>query len=214
MTMTDEPTELTDDEARALADRIWADRNGNISGAELARECGRSARWGTKQTARLRGTTGTASVPTPRAEPVPTGTPPAEPAARPTVPPRPAPARHAARPEADAGTRDWADKVVVLIVALVAALGSYGHMRHVALMAGEAEWFTWLFPLTVDGLALAALRRGEQGRAWLALAIVVGVVANVGAYYPDAVTVAAPAVFAWPPLALYGTHRLLRMQER
>ncbi len=39
-------------------------------------------------------------------------------------------------------------------VALVAAVASYSHMRSVALAAGESELVAFLFPLTVDGLAI------------------------------------------------------------
>jgi hypothetical protein len=55
-------------------------------------------------------------------------------------------------------------------------------------------------PNTVDGLVLAALRRGRAGRWWIALGI--------------AVSAAGPIVSAWPPLALFGTHRLLHAHKR
>ena len=41
-------------------------------------------------------------------------------------------------------------------VALVAAVASFSHMHSVALAAGESELVAWLFPLTVDGLAIVA----------------------------------------------------------
>ena len=43
----------------------------------------------------------------------------------------------------------------VLAVALVAALASYEHMRALASLAGEG-WRSWLLPISVDGLAVAA----------------------------------------------------------
>ena len=105
--------------------------------------------------------------------------------------------------------RHWADTAVVLVVALVAAAASYGHMLHVAVLAGEPLWLARAFFLTVDGLALAALRRGDAGRRWLALALAVSVAANVGAQFPEHAAAAGPLVSAWPPLARFGTHRLL-----
>jgi hypothetical protein len=41
-------------------------------------------------------------------------------------------------------------------VALTAGLASFHHMHEVALTAGESELVAWLFPLTVDGLAIVA----------------------------------------------------------
>ena len=91
----------------------------------------------------------------------------------------------------------------------MAAAASYGHMYEVASLAGEPTWIARAWPITVDGLALAALRRGEQGRPWLILGLAVSVAANVVAQYPELAVAAAPAISAFPPLALYGTHRLL-----
>jgi hypothetical protein len=73
----------------------------------------------------------------------------------------------------------------------------------------EPLWFARAFPITVDGLVLAALRRGEHGRAWLLLGVAVSVAANVVANFPELAEAAGPAVSACPPLTLYGTHRLL-----
>jgi hypothetical protein len=102
-----------------------------------------------------------------------------------------------------------ADVAVTLVVALVAGAASYGHMLDVALIAGEPLWIARAFPITVDGLVLAAIRRGPAGRRWLALAAAVSVAANVLAQYPHHAAAAGPIVSAWPPLALYGTHCLL-----
>lgn len=110
--------------------------------------------------------------------------------------------RHAAR-------QPWLDTAITLVVAAVAAAASYGHMAHVATLAGEPLWLARAFPITVDGLVLAAIRRGESGRWWLVLGLVVSVGANVLAQFPATVDQIAPAVAAWPPVALYGTHRLL-----
>lgn len=109
--------------------------------------------------------------------------------------------------------RTWPDALVVLVVASVAAAASYGHMLEVALAAGEPLWIARAFPITVDGLVIAALRRGEEGRRWLGLAVFISVATNVLAQFPEHAEVLGPAVSAWPPLALYGTHRLLHRQD-
>jgi hypothetical protein len=103
----------------------------------------------------------------------------------------------------------WLDPLVTLAVAVVCAAASYGHMHHVALLAGEPLWIARAWPVTVDGLVLAALRRGREGRLWLALGIAVSMAANVLAQFPELAASAGPFVSAWPPVALYGTHRLL-----
>ena len=108
--------------------------------------------------------------------------------------------------------RSWIDTGVTLVVALVAALASYGHMNHVAHLAGESLWIARAWPITVDGLVIAALRRGEAGLPWLVLGLAVSIGSNVLAQYPDVVADVAPAIAAWPPLALYGTHRLLHRE--
>lgn len=110
--------------------------------------------------------------------------------------------------------RSWLDSAITLVVALVAAAASYGHMLHVALLAGEPLWIARAWPITVDGLVLAALRRGERGRGWLALGAAVSVAANVLAQYPELAANAGPVISAWPPVALYGTHRLLHGKRR
>lgn len=107
----------------------------------------------------------------------------------------------------------WLDSAIILAVAVVAAAASYGHMLEVAVWAGEPVWLARAFPLTVDGLVLAALRRGRQGRWWLGLGIAVSVAANMLARYPDLAASLGPVISAWPPLALFGTHRLLHAQR-
>jgi hypothetical protein len=47
----------------------------------------------------------------------------------------------------------------------------------------------------------------------LALGIAVSVAANMLARYPDLAATAGPVVSAWPPLALFGTHRLLQARR-
>jgi hypothetical protein len=106
--------------------------------------------------------------------------------------------------------RSWLDLAAMLIVALVAMAASYGHMFEVAMMAGENIWIARMFPITVDGLVLVALRRGgPESRWWLALGIAVSVAANVAAAEP---TIEGRLVAAWPPLCVLGTHRLLHLR--
>jgi hypothetical protein len=101
------------------------------------------------------------------------------------------------------------DVLVTLVVALVAAGASWGHIERLALLAGQPLWIARTLPLSVDGLVLAAFRRGEHGRRWLALGLAASVAANVVAQFPSVAAYAGPVVTAWSPLALYGCHRLL-----
>jgi hypothetical protein len=109
--------------------------------------------------------------------------------------------------------------VAVLLVAVVAAVASYEHMRALAVVAGEG-WRSWLLPISVDGLAVAAsltmlVRRRAGlpagGLAWVALLLGLGasMAANVAAAEP---TVAGRLVAAWPPVALLLAYELLMQQ--
>ena len=116
----------------------------------------------------------------------------------------------------------WVQRVTtaaVLSVALVAAIASYEHMRALADLAGEG-WRSWLLPISVDGLAVAAsmtmlvrrragLRAG--GLAWVALLLGLGasLAANVAAAEP---TVQGRLVAAWPPVGLLLSYELLMQQ--
>ncbi|MCA1654940.1 MAG: DUF2637 domain-containing protein [Pseudonocardiaceae bacterium] len=109
----------------------------------------------------------------------------------------------------------------VLLVAAVAAVVSYAHMQHVAERAGEA-WRSWLIPLSIDGLVVAASmvlltrRRAGLPGGWLAWWALLGGVgaslaANVAAAEPD---VTARVVAAWPALAFAVGIELLLSQRR
>jgi hypothetical protein len=109
--------------------------------------------------------------------------------------------------------------LAVVLVAGVAAVASYEHMRALAALAGE-EWRSWLLPVSVDGLAVAAsmtmlVRRRAGlpagGLAWVALLLGLGasLAANVAAADP---TVAGRLVAAWPPVALLLAYELLMQQ--
>jgi hypothetical protein len=116
----------------------------------------------------------------------------------------------------------WVRRVTtaaVLLVALVAAIASYEHMRALAELAGEG-WRSWLLPISVDGLAVAAsmtmLVRRRAGLpagalAWVALLLGLGasLAANVAAAEP---TVQGRLVAAWPPLGLLLSYELLMQQ--
>jgi hypothetical protein len=107
----------------------------------------------------------------------------------------------------------------VIVVALVAAAASYEHMRALALDAGEG-WRSWLLPLSVDGMMVAAsmamLSRRRAGQpagtlAWIALlaGAATSIAANVAAAEP---TLTGRAVAAWPPIALALAYELLLQQ--
>jgi hypothetical protein len=107
----------------------------------------------------------------------------------------------------------------VLAVAGVAAVASYEHMRALAELAGEG-WRSWLLPVSVDGLAVAAsmtmLVRRRAGQAagalpWVALLLGLGasLAANVAAADP---TVVGRLVAAWPPVGLLLSYELLLQQ--
>ena len=119
----------------------------------------------------------------------------------------------------------WATRATtvaaVLLVAAVAAIVSYEHMRTVADRAGE-DWRAWLLPLSVDGLVVAGsmvlLTRRRAGLpggrlAWCALLGGVGasLAANVAAAEP---TATARVVAAWPALAFAVAFELLLQQRR
>lgn len=94
------------------------------------------------------------------------------------------------------------------LVAGVAAVASYTHMRELASRHGEV-WLSYLVPLSVDGmivlasLVIISAGRRHSRRPWLAwLTLIAGVLvslaANVVAASPDLIS---RLVAAWPPLA-------------
>jgi Protein of unknown function (DUF2637) len=109
----------------------------------------------------------------------------------------------------------------VLVVAVVAALGSYEHMRALGVEVGEG-WRAGLLPFSVDGLGVVAamtmLVRRWAGQpagllAWAALVLSLGVslAANVAAAEP---TVEARLWAAWPPVGLLMAIELLMQQVK
>ncbi|MFE5309882.1 DUF2637 domain-containing protein [Isoptericola sp. NPDC056605] len=96
------------------------------------------------------------------------------------------------------------------VVALTAAVISFGHVQKVARDAGESELAAILLPLSIDGAIASAaaviLADSKAGRkapklAWLMLilSLAASLAANVAAAEP---TVLARAVAIWPPIAL------------
>ena len=119
----------------------------------------------------------------------------------------------------------WAVRVVtvgaVLLVATVAAVVSFEHMREVAARVGEG-WRAWLLPLSVDGLVVAAsmvlltrrragLPGGRLARAALLGGVGASLAANITAAEP---TTTARLVAAWPALAFAVAFELLLQQRR
>ncbi|MEU1585233.1 DUF2637 domain-containing protein [Micromonospora sp. NPDC005710] len=103
-------------------------------------------------------------------------------------------------------------------VTVIAAVGSYDHMRELALRAGQTPLLATLLPLSVDGMILVAtlaLNDGRRSRwsAWLAflVGVAASLAANVLVAKPDAVS---RVVSAWPAVALLLTVEVLARSGR
>src|SRR4051812_45967177 len=101
--------------------------------------------------------------------------------------------------------RRFASLAGALVVAAIAALASYSHMRSLALQYGQSELIADLLPISVDGMmavATIALGDGRRNRwsAWLAFwtGVAASVLANVLAAEPSVV---ARCISAWPAIA-------------
>ncbi len=127
-------------------------------------------------------------------------------------------------PETSLSVPGWAracTTAAVVVVALVAAVVSYEHMREVGAAAGEG-WRSWLLPLSVDGLIVAASmtmlvrRRRGQRAGWLAWSsLLLGIAASIAANVASADPGPIPRlVAAWSPLALLLAVELLMQQGR
>jgi hypothetical protein len=125
-------------------------------------------------------------------------------------------------PMSVAGVPVWVRRITtgaVLAVAAVAAVASYEHMRALAALAGEG-WRSWLLPISVDGLAVAAsmtmlVRRrcGQRAGALPWAALLLGLGASLGANVASAdPTVVGRLVAAWPPVGLLLSYELLMQQ--
>lgn len=122
-------------------------------------------------------------------------------------------------------------KVATLAVsapALVAFVVSFEHLREVAEFAGEG-WRSWLLPLSVDGLviaaSIAALNARRQGREvpWMTIVnLLVGLGVSVAAnvlvpfldvLVPQSRDILSASVAAWPAVALaLAFEELLRLR--
>ncbi|QVQ53397.1 DUF2637 domain-containing protein [Spiractinospora alimapuensis] len=116
----------------------------------------------------------------------------------------------------------WTTIGAVLLLAGIAAVVSYSHMYDLALRHGEPEWRAALFPLSVDGMVVAAsmtlladARQGRRGGVlpWslLILGSLASLAANVAVADP---TVWSRIIHAWPSVALIGSYELLMRQFR
>ncbi|MGH3777973.1 MAG: DUF2637 domain-containing protein [Pseudonocardiaceae bacterium] len=111
--------------------------------------------------------------------------------------------------------------LAVVLVAVIAAVVSYSHMQQLAERAGEA-WRSWLIPLSIDGLVVAASmvlltrrRNGLPGGALAWTALGGGVLASLAANMADArPEVTAVLVAGWPAVAFAVAFELLLQQRR
>jgi hypothetical protein len=102
--------------------------------------------------------------------------------------------------------------ISVVLLAVIAAVVSFGHMRELALRHGEAQWSAALIPLSVDGMVVAASmsvllasKTGGHGE-WLPWTLlIVGSLASLAANVAVAdATVISRLIAAWPWFAFVG----------
>jgi hypothetical protein len=110
----------------------------------------------------------------------------------------------------------------VVLLAVIAAVVSFGHMRELALRHGEARWSATLIPLSVDGMVVAAsmsvLLASKTGRRgeWLPWTLLIvgslaSLAANVAVANP---TTVSRLIAAWHSFAFVGAYHLLQGQLR
>ena len=116
----------------------------------------------------------------------------------------------------------WTTTISVALLALIAAVVSFGHMRELALRHGETAWNATLLPFSVDGMVVAASmsvllasRTGKRGERLPWTLLIVGSLASLAAN----VAVAEPSlvsrlIAAWPSFAFVGAYHLLQGQLR
>ena len=113
----------------------------------------------------------------------------------------------------------WLQRGCALIVAAVAAYGSYQHQREFALHGGADPVSAAMWPLSVDGLLLLAtvglLNSGHQtprrARLVVWLSFLLGIAVSLAANIAAAPTLAWQSVLVagWPPVALLLAAELL-----
>lgn len=110
----------------------------------------------------------------------------------------------------------------VILLAVIAAVVSYGHMHALALRHGEGAWASALIPLSVDGMIVAASmsllldsRLGHRGGALPWALLIIGAAASLGANIAVAEpSLAGRVIAAWPSFALTASYELLMRQVR
>jgi Protein of unknown function (DUF2637) len=110
----------------------------------------------------------------------------------------------------------------VIVLTLIGAVVSYGHMHTLALRHGEGEWASALIPLSVNGMIIAASmallldsRLGHKGGRLPWGLVIVGALASLTANGAVAEpTVTGRVIAAWPSFALTGSYELLMRQVR
>lgn len=234
---------MSDAQKRDAA-RDLALRDREISGAELAARYGMKAAWGRDQARIARHGARRGQPAKPPAVTPPTYGPPAPvadaprrvngtthtPAPAPVRPSKPTPPKAAApapaaAPAAPSGLTHAVTVLGVIVVAVIAAVISYAHMRHLALEVGEG-WRADLLPFSVDGMmvvasmTLLAARREGRGAPLALVALMLGLAAslaaNVVAAAPELVdpVLVGRLIAAWPPVALILAFELLLQQGR
>ncbi|MBB4930655.1 hypothetical protein F4561_001475 [Lipingzhangella halophila] len=116
----------------------------------------------------------------------------------------------------------WTTTATVLLLAAIAAVVSYAHMFELALRHGEPAWRAGLFPLSVDGMIIAAsmtlltdARQGRRGGVLPWSLLIVGSAASLAANVAVAdPTVWSRVIHAWPSFALMGAYELLMRHFR
>lgn len=209
-----------------------------VSGAELGRRFGMSARWGSARAQEVnRPPAGGASarVGMPAGSTGTLADPPGLADSPDIVPSRNGGKRPASHAEAEVATGvpvgteaggmwvrtiiRWVTTLTVILVAACAARASYDHQRRFVELAGETE-AAWYLPLSVDGMMLVAslnmlVHRWDDRPAgwltWCALGLggVASLAANVAAAEP---TLIGRVVAGWPPVCLLVSYELLMQQ--
>ena len=110
----------------------------------------------------------------------------------------------------------------VALLAVIAAVVSYGHMHALVLEHGEGQWASALIPLSVDGMIVASSmsllldsRLGGRGGLLPWALLIIGALASLGANIAVAEpTLIGRVIAAWPSFALTASYELLMRQVR
>jgi hypothetical protein len=122
-------------------------------------------------------------------------------------------------------SRSWIEASTtasVGLLAVIAAVVSYGHMHLLAVEHGEGAMASALIPLSVDGMIVAASmsllldsRLGRRGGLLPWVLLIIGAAASLAANIAVAEpTVAGRVIAAWPSFALTASYELLMRQVR